>query len=67
MEANGTDTLSLLDPEEFPWLYCVIGKAVCNDLKYREECICKKCLVWKEYDLEKFMPDEFYCKDGPPK
>ena len=64
METNGLDSLSILKPGEFPWLYCVIGKTVCEDLGYNEKCICDKCPVWKEYDLELMMPNNFYCRDG---
>ena len=66
MESKGVDTLSKLEPEEFPWFYCSIGKADCIDLDFEEECQCKNCDVWKDYNLEENNPIEYYCNDGEP-
>ena len=66
IEAKGLEAIPLFEPEEFPWLYCATGKAHCDDLKYEEECKCKDCKVWKENQLERSNPIEFYCKDGKP-
>ncbi len=63
LEAKKVDTLTILKPAEFPWLYCKIGKSVCKDLDYTEECICKDCSVWKDYKLDKKFPKEYYCKN----
>lgn len=67
LESEGVDTLTMLKPEEFPWLYCKIGKTICGDLDYKEECLCKECPVWMENSLNDNFPNEFYCKYGQSK
>ncbi|AEG17902.1 DUF2769 domain-containing protein [Methanobacterium paludis] len=64
MEAKGVDTVSLLEPEEFPWLYCATCKATCSNFSFEEECVCKDCDVWKENDLKENNPTKYYCRDG---
>ena len=67
MEAKGIDAILLLEPKEFPWLYCVTGKADCDDLNFKEECKCKDCEVWKEYDLEENDIVDYFCRKGTSK
>ena len=67
MESEGVDTLSILKPKEFPWLYCAVGRSVCEDLDYNEDCICEECPVWKDNELDKMFPKNFYCREGIPK
>jgi len=64
MESKGVDTISELKQKDFPWFYCSIGKTNCNDINFEEECYCKNCEVWKEYNLENSKPMEYFCKDG---
>jgi hypothetical protein len=66
MESDGVDTLSILKPNEFPWLYCAVGRSICEDLDYNEDCICEECTLWKDYGLDKIFPKNFYCREGIP-
>jgi hypothetical protein len=66
MESNDVDTISELKPKDFPWFYCSVGKASCDDLNFEEECQCKNCAVWKEYNLENSKQMEYFCRDGQP-
>ena len=58
------DSGFILDPEKIPTLYCAKGKTTCDDLYYHEECQCKKCSIWKEYDLEVREAPAYFCKNG---
>ena len=63
IEAKGLEAIPLVEPKEFPWLYCATGKALCNDLNFSEKCKCPDCKVWKENNLNDAEPMEFYCRD----
>ena len=52
------------DPEDVPGIYCSTGKATCQDLNPDRQCICNTCDVWKEYDLEKATPSQYFCQNG---
>lgn len=52
------------EPEEFPGMYCAIGKAACNDLDKNKKCRCIKCEVWKENKLELKEPHMYFCQNG---
>ena len=58
MESKGVDSISELEPKDFPWFYCSIGKANCNDINFEVECACKNCEVCKKYNLENSEPFE---------
>ena len=51
-------------PQKVPGIYCSTGEAVCKDLNSNNECICKTCSVWKEYDLKNANISEYYCSSG---
>lgn len=56
---------SLIEPEEFPALYCASGKEHCHDLDGNEKCLCMDCPIYAENDLESGGPDSYFCLDGP--
>ena len=56
-----------LKPQDFPGMYCTNGKAVCEDIDTEKNCICDKCLVYAEFNLDKADPSFLYCKDGQAK
>jgi len=58
------DSGSILDPEKVPKLYCAKGKSICEDLNLHEECQCKNCKIWREYDLEVRGTPVYFCKNG---
>jgi hypothetical protein len=58
------DSGYILDPEKIPKVFCSHGKTACQDLDFHEECQCKNCDVWKEYDLEVREAPAYFCKHG---
>ena len=52
------------DKDVIPKLYCASGKTDCKDLDLHEECQCKNCDIWKEYDLEVREAPAYFCKNG---
>lgn len=52
------------EPEIVPGLYCSSGKASCKDLETSRPCICYKCPVFINYDLEEGEPTDHYCAKG---
>lgn len=52
------------EPEDFPGMYCINGKAVCDDLDIYKKCNCINCEVWKENELELKGPRTKYCQNG---
>jgi len=55
----------MVEPKEFPALYCAYGKEKCDDLDVNEKCKCPECLIYQENDLESGGPDSYFCLDGP--
>jgi len=55
---------SLIEPEEFPALYCAYGKEKCHDLDRHEECRCPDCSIYLENELESGGPSSYFCMDG---
>ncbi|HML04731.1 MAG TPA: DUF2769 domain-containing protein [Methanobacterium sp.] len=55
----------LIEPEEFPGLYCANGKAKCLDLEGHEECLCAECPIYSENELLTGAPNRYFCLDGP--
>ncbi len=53
-----------LKHEEVPGLYCAAGTATCQDLNYKEACICIACPVYMQYKLSKRNPLLYFCRDG---
>jgi hypothetical protein len=53
-----------IQPQDYPGMYCTNGKAVCDDIDTTKNCICDKCPIYGEYNLEKANPSFLYCKDG---
>ncbi len=66
MEKEG-DIKDMFEEEEFPLVYCSIGKAKCLDISSTELCICTQCVVWLDYNLANSEPIEYFCIDGAPK
>jgi hypothetical protein len=58
------DSGFILNPEKIPKLYCSTGKSRCEDLNLDEECQCKKCDLWKEFDLEVRGTPAYFCENG---
>ncbi len=58
------DSGFILDPEKVPTVYCATGKTSCSDLQFHEECQCKNCDIWKEYDLEVRESPAYFCRNG---
>jgi Protein of unknown function (DUF2769) len=67
VEARGLEAIPIFEPEEFPWLYCAVGRAKCRDLNFEKQCVCKDCKVWKENNLSIADTLEYYCKNGNAK
>jgi hypothetical protein len=51
-------------PQKVPGVYCSSGEANCTDLDPNEQCMCKTCAVWIEYDLETETPMFYFCDNG---
>lgn len=47
-------------PGELAGLYCVTGKAPCDDINPNQRCLCTECLVWGEHNLV----SNHYCVQG---
>ncbi len=52
------------EPQNVPGVYCSTGKATCQDLNPKKQCICSTCKVWKEYHLQKINPVLYFCIKG---
>ncbi|MGB9936979.1 MAG: DUF2769 domain-containing protein [Methanobacterium sp.] len=52
--------------DRVPGMYCSTGKALCKDINPEKQCICNKCVVWKENNLENKNPDQHFCENGKP-
>ncbi len=55
---------SVIEPEEFPALYCASGKEHCSDLDENERCMCPDCPIYVENDLESGIPESYFCLNG---
>ena len=53
-------------PEDMPGPYCAYGVSVCKDLDFSKTCLCSGCQVFKNFNLAKAKPMEYFCKDGKP-
>jgi hypothetical protein len=51
-------------PQNIPGVYCSTGKATCQDLNLKKQCICYTCTVWKEYHLQNVDPVMYFCQKG---
>jgi hypothetical protein len=58
------DSGFVMESGKVPSLYCASVKTSCSDLKFHEECQCKNCDIWKEYDLEVRESPAYFCKNG---
>jgi hypothetical protein len=54
-------------PEDMPGPYCANGVAACKDLDYEKTCSCSICQVFKDFNLSKGKPMNYFCRDGKPK
>lgn len=52
------------EPQKVPGVYCSSGEATCTDLDPDQQCMCKTCAVWAEYDLETETPTLYFCDNG---
>ena len=57
----------VIEPEEFPALYCASGKEECHDLDEKETCLCINCPIWRENDLGSGSPESYFCLNGQSK
>lgn len=55
---------SVIEPEEFPALYCASGKEHCQDLDESERCMCVDCPIYVENDFESGIPESYFCLNG---
>ncbi len=46
--------------DNFPGVYCSIGRSACGDLNNERRCLCPGCAVYLENDLKSFK----YCLEG---
>jgi len=53
-------------PDDLPGPYCAIGVSVCKDLDFSKICMCSGCSVFKNFNLAKAKPMNYFCKDGKP-
>lgn len=54
----------LVEPEDFPAMYCASGKEKCNDMDVNEKCRCIDCSIYLENDLESGSPESYFCLYG---
>jgi len=54
----------VIEPEEFPALYCASGKEECHDLDENKMCMCRDCSIYIENDLESGGPESYFCLNG---
>ncbi|WP_414468780.1 DUF2769 domain-containing protein [Methanobacterium sp. ACI-7] len=52
--------------DRVPGMYCSTGEALCKDLDPKKQCICNKCIVWEDNNLENENPNRYFCKNGKP-
>ena len=52
--------------EDMPGPYCAYGVSVCKDLDFKKVCMCSGCQVFKNFNLAKAKPVNYFCKDGKP-
>lgn len=53
-----------LEPSDVPGLYCAGGIATCNDLDPNKMCNCSNCDLFKENNLAKGEPGDYFCQNG---
>ena len=63
-ELESSRGVEALEPQKVPGIYCSLGTASCKDLKSENQCICDTCPVWEEYELEKSIPNMYFCNKG---
>lgn len=63
-EINSSVKGEVPESEKFPGMYCSTGSATCVDLNPNKQCMCKTCVVWKEYILENSKPMMYFCNIG---
>lgn len=63
-ELEGTREGDVPEPQKVPGVYCSTGKATCQDLNPKKQCICNTCAVWIEYHLQNVDPVMYFCQKG---
>jgi len=53
-------------PDDMPGPYCAYGVSVCKDLDFGKVCMCPWCQVFKNFNLSKAKPMNYFCKYGKP-
>ena len=53
--------------EDIPGPYCANGVAFCKDLDFSKMCICGSCQVFRDFNLNKSKPMNYFCRDGKPR
>ena len=54
----------VIEPEEFPALYCASGKEHCHDLDENGKCMCPDCSIYVENDFGSGVPESYFCING---
>jgi Protein of unknown function (DUF2769). len=55
---------SVIEPEEFPAMYCASGKEHCHDLDENGKCLCPDCSIYIGNDLGSGSPESYFCLNG---
>jgi hypothetical protein len=52
--------------ENMPGPYCAYGVSSCKDLDFTKTCMCSGCQIFKNSNLAKAKPTNYFCKYGKP-
>ncbi len=61
----GNETGMFLEPDRVPALYCSSGRTSCTDIDNSKNCLCDKCNIWADYDLDKIKNPRYFCTKDP--
>jgi hypothetical protein len=64
MKNTSQDPSKMPKLEDMPGPYCANGVAACNDFDFSKTCICPGCQVYKDFNLTKAKPTNYFCKEG---
>jgi hypothetical protein len=54
-----------IEREDIAGMYCASGKAFCDDLDFKNACVCGTCVLFnEEYHLADNHPSGYFCKGG---
>jgi len=63
-ELESTQEGKVPQSQDVPGLYCSTGKATCQDLNPKKQCICNTCAIWVENHLQNVDPVMYFCLKG---